>query len=83
MHSKQRPKRYTKISISCRCMGQNIYGIKVNGGIKEAALLLLLKQKMHSKVKNFVSKENYDRFVLVEPYTLLNNTSLEIAPPIL
>ena len=75
------PKRGQKISVSCRCMGQTVRGIKIKAGLKENMLLELLKSKMMPKVKTFVSSDVFDTFVLVKPYKLLENTSLEIAPP--
>ena len=71
-------KRNQMISISCRCMGQLIHGIKVKAGIKEAELLQLVKTK---KKFQFVGA-SLQRYVFVQPFVLLDNTSVEIQIPV-
>ena len=65
------------IRISCRCMGNTVSGIKVNKCWSEEKLLSLLKNKIQTKVKSIIS---LDSFVLLRPFALLDNTSIELGP---
>ena len=55
-----------------------MHGIKITGGITEHDLLGVLKNKLHDKLKGYIT--SLDSFVLKQPYILLNNTTLELIP---